>query len=128
MMKVKAVGHPFIAVCTLIKHTYDPGCVAARRGATQQTVLNAHTALWVLYTRSMHVSATSLLPHNCLKRVEEGGLKPSEVIGAISVGQPQDGAYLDIEEGDWGDRQLALSRHNVGYASTNIGGMICHAL
>jgi hypothetical protein len=25
----------------LIKHTYDPGCVAALRAATQQTVLNA---------------------------------------------------------------------------------------
>jgi hypothetical protein len=30
-----------IAVCTLIKHTHDPGCVAALRAATQQTVLNA---------------------------------------------------------------------------------------
>jgi hypothetical protein len=31
----------YIAVCTLIKHTHAPGCVAAQRAATQQTVLNA---------------------------------------------------------------------------------------
>jgi hypothetical protein len=28
-------------VCTLIKHTHDPGCVAEFRAATQQPVRNA---------------------------------------------------------------------------------------